>query len=87
MLADRAIESTDISEPVGTDYTSFGTIQTDSNTPPKKFLSKISKSFKSLSWFKNETDLNGTMVAVKYGNEIISEPSRVFRFYFSVQKF
>lgn len=75
MLADRAIEATDINETINTDYTStFGSsTQIDSNTPPRKFLSKISKSFKNLSWFKTETDLNGTMVASKLGTEMISD--------------
>jgi len=61
MLADRAIESTEqIDKP---DDNSIATPPNLDGTPPKRFLSRISKSFKNLAWFKTEQDLSATMVA------------------------
>jgi hypothetical protein len=62
MLADRAIESINDKSDETDVMDSTTSLFDQSSTPPKKFLSKISKSFKNLSWFKNEPDLNGTMI-------------------------
>ena len=77
MLADRAIENTEPTTDAAADldYTTSAISQNnlDRDTPPKKFLSRISKSFRNLSWFKSEQDLNGTMVAVKCAQDTIKD--------------
>ena len=61
MLADRAIESCHQIDPPDEDLS--GSTSNLSGTPPKKILSRISRSFKNLAWFKSEQDLSATMVA------------------------